>query len=87
MEEVREDSTVDLTRLQLYWTSLLTMFSWQLLQARRGLLPSFNQGTVEAWLISFFSNQRSFERWWEGWKRFFGPEFVEFVEEQRAKAA
>ena len=84
---LREDSRSDFTRLDLYWGSLLNVFHWQRLQARRGLLPSFNERTVEACLISFFRNQRSFERWWEGWKGFFPSEFVEFVEQQRAKAA
>ncbi len=34
-----------------------------------------------------FENSRSMERWWEGAKPTFFPELVEWVEEQRSKAA
>jgi hypothetical protein len=30
---------------------------------------------------------RGFDRWWESAEEFFLPEYVEWVEEQRAKAA
>lgn len=33
------------------------------------------------------TNSRGFEGWWEGVKPTFPPEFIEWVEEQRAKAA
>ncbi len=46
---------------------------------------------AEAWmagrLLHYFNDFRSVEGWWEANKRGFGPEFVEWVEEQRAKAA
>jgi hypothetical protein len=34
-----------------------------------------------------FNRFRSFEGWWERGKANYLPEFVEFVEEQRSKAA
>ncbi len=87
MEELQEDSTVALTRLGLYWTSVLGTFDWQLCQARRGLLPGFDERGVRTTLRYFFRNFRSFEGWWEGFNGSYSPEFVEWVEEQRAKAA
>ena len=35
----------------------------------------------------FFGYSRSFERFWDGRKANYLPEFVEWVEEQRSKAA
>ncbi len=34
-----------------------------------------------------FTRSRSFEGWWEGTKATYLPDFVEWVEEQRSKAA
>ena len=87
MDELEEDSTGTLTRLEMYWGSLISMFQWQFKQARRGLLPDFNERVVRGTFSAFFTNFRSFEGWWEVRKALFSPEFVEFVEEQRAKAA
>ncbi len=36
---------------------------------------------------TYFNNFRSFEAFWEVQKPNFSPEFVEWVEEQRSKAA
>ncbi len=38
-------------------------------------------------VIGLFDAYRSFEDWWEARKVGFRPPFVEWVEEQRAKAA
>ena len=35
----------------------------------------------------YFTLYRSFEGWWEFQRQNFSPEFVEWVEEQRSKAA
>jgi hypothetical protein len=62
-------------------------YQWQLVQARRGLLPTFNEEGLSLVVRSFFNRYRSFEAWWERIKPGFLPDFVEFVEEQRSKAA
>ncbi len=90
-EAVREDLTDDVTtnqlRLTMYWTSMFSSFQWQFKQARRGLLPSFNEAGMGAITALYFTMYRSFEGWWEQIKWTYVPEFVEWVEEQRAKAA
>ncbi len=35
----------------------------------------------------FFNDFRSIQSWWERSAKLFNPEFVEWVEEQRSKAA
>ncbi len=93
MEALREDMVTDFTtnrlRLAMYWGSALTSFQWQLHQARRGLLPSFNEVAMAASVRSWFANFRSFEGFWQRQRRLgiYPPEFVEWVEEQRQKAA
>ncbi len=74
-------------RRHQFWTSQLVLHQWQVAQARRGLLPTFNEPAVAAAVRGHFANFRSFEGWWERGKANYLPEFVEFVEEQRAKAA
>ncbi len=93
VEALREDIVADFTttrvRLALYSASVLTSFQWQFYQARRGLLPSFNEAAMAASVRSFFTNFRSFEGFWERQRGLgvYPPEFVEWVEEQRSKAA
>ncbi len=90
-EAFREDSTVGVTtnqvRLDAFWRSVLLGFQWQLLQARRGLHPSFDEAGIVEVLRGLSSTSHSFEGWWEARKLAFSPEFAEWVEEQRAKAA
>jgi hypothetical protein len=90
-EAVREDGTGDMTtnevQLGMYWGSLVSYLQWQYQQARLGLLPTFHEaGTGEA-VANFFTTSRGFAGYWEGTRRILAPEFVEWVEEQRAKAA
>ena len=80
------DMTTNQTRLAMYWLSMLVIFQWQLQQARRGLLPAFNEVTLTATVRNLFTGSRFFGGFWEDRKRIFSPEFVEWVEEQRAKA-
>ncbi len=91
VEALVEDSTVDITteqmRLASYWTSHLFTYQWQLIQAHRGLLPTFNEEGVRRTVGILFTMSRSFEGWWEFSRGLYLPEFVEFVEEQRSKAA
>ena len=90
-EALAEDRTVDiptnLYRLGMYWQSALTVYQWQRHQARRGLLPSYNEAGIAATLRFLFTTSRSIEVAWEGYKANYRPEFVEWVEEQRSKAA
>ncbi len=86
-EEMRGDITTNQIRLAMYFQSNLATFQWQLHQARRGLLPSFDEAGLAASTRIGFTAFRSFEGWWEARKESFSPEFVEWVEEQRSKAA
>ena len=90
-EALREDRTIDMTTNQwrrgAYWAAMFVAFEWQFRQARRGLLPSFDEAQVGASVGFFFTMYRSVEGWWEAGKVGFRPEFVEWVEEQRSKAA
>ena len=54
---------------------------------RSGLLLAFNEVGLGIGIGRMFQSYRSFEEWWEQWKPTYTPEFVEFVEEQRSKAA
>ena len=90
-EALREDSTGDVTtnevRLAWYWWSVLSSFQWQLHQARRGLLPTFNEAGIATSIRNIFTESRSVEGSWDRTKASYPPEFVEWVEEQRSKAA
>ncbi len=90
-EAVQEDWTGDATtsqlRLAFFWIAMFSSFQWQFKQARRGLLPSYDEAEMGAIAGGYFNNFRSFEAFWEVMKPNFSPPFVEWVEEQRAKAA
>jgi len=90
-EAFREDSTGGATtnqiRLDAFWRSALLGFQWQLLQARRGLLPGFDEAGIVEVVRGLSSTSHSFEGWWEASKLAFSPDFVAWVEEQRAQAA
>ncbi len=91
VEGLREDWTADGTtnelRLTFYFVSMFASFQWQFQQARRGLLPSYNEAQMGAVAGYYFIMFRSFEGWWERNRASYRSEFVEWVEEQRAKAA
>ena len=70
-----------------HWFGVLLLWQWQLHQARRGLLPTFDEAGQAVSVRALFNVFRSFEGWWEAGKQTFLPEFVEWVEEQRSKAA
>ncbi len=90
-EAMREDIAGDITtnqmRLAMYFQSNLTTIQWQIHQARRGLLPDFHEGGMAGVVRAFFTGFPSFEGTWERVKPNARPEFVEWVEEQRSKAA
>ncbi len=49
-EAIRGDWTADVTtselRLTFYWVSMFASFQWQFKQARRGLLPSYDEAQI-----------------------------------------
>ena len=61
---------------------------WNFRQFRQGLRVPIG---LEAWMarrvLQHFDDYHSAEAWWEANKRGFGADFVEWVEEQRSKAA
>ncbi len=91
-EALREDQTdpppLNQARRNLLWGVRFMNFSWQFAQAQRRLLPTYNDAAMARAVRTHFNRFRSFERWWEARKVIgFTPEFVEWVEEQRSKAA
>ena len=90
-EALAEDRTggaaISQARRVNYWMARTLRLPWEFQQAQRGLLPSFNEIGLASSLRQLFTGYRSFESWWEGRKAVLPSEFVEFVEEQRAKAA
>ncbi len=86
-EDRISDVTINQVRRNTSWHARITRVQWECQQARRGLLPSFNEAGVVDSVRQLFGNSRSFERWWERVRARLSPEFVEWVEEQRAKAA
>ncbi len=85
--ESTAEVTADETRLAYFWGSLLVTWQWQLQQVRRGLLPTSYEAGGAVAIRTFLTTSRSFEDHWESVREMFAPEFVEFVEEQRSKAA
>ena len=87
-EALNEDSTAprttNETRRDTYWFTTLMLFHWQFRQARRGLLPSFNEAGMALRITNLFDSFRSFEGYWQRAKPGYFPEFVE---EHRPKAA
>ncbi len=60
-EDMRADSTINQTRLTFYFSAIFTSFQWQFKQARRGLLPSYDEAEMGAVAGGYFNNFRSFE--------------------------
>ncbi len=84
-----EASTTEQTRLHHYWMARFYALSWNFNQLRRGLntLP-LAEGRMARRVVGYFNDFRGVEGWWEKTARSaFPPDFVEWVEEQRAKAA
>ena len=85
--EDRTDVTTSQARRADFWSAQFLTWQWQHHQARRGLLPTFNQAALGGAVRNVFNRYRSFDDWWDDAKQHFLPDFVEFVEEQRSKAA
>ncbi len=71
------------------WGARFLRWQWQFVQAQRGLLPTFNEAGMARSARDHFNSFRGFESWWDARKEgdTYFPEFVEWVEEQRSKAA
>ncbi len=80
-------ASAEAVRLGAYFRGMFNNFQWQFVQSRRGLLPTYSEALMEETVRSCFTGFRSFEGWWTADGVLMVPEFVEFVEEQRAKAA
>ena len=91
LEAIAEDRVDDVAineeRRGNLWRVVLYNFQWQFVQGQRDLLPTYQEAGVSVGVLSFFSTYRSFEGWWEASKLIYLPDFVEWVEEQRSKAA
>ncbi len=73
---------------QQYWAAWLNTFQWQFIQARRGVLPSYHEPGSAFALQNFFSAAHGFGEFWDRvGQAAYLPDFVEWVEEQRSKAA
>ena len=87
-EDRISDMTINEHSRNAAWAAELFSYQWQFQQSKRGLLASFNPSTVAGRMDDFFTNYRSFPGWWARVKKSrIDPEFVEWVEEQRSKAA
>ncbi len=91
LEALREDEInarpINEERRGRIWGTQFINFQWLLAQARRGLLPTFNEVAMARAVRGHFNGYRSFEGWWDTRKESYFPKFVEWVEEQRSKAA
>ena len=85
-ERVESRSTSDVRR-DFYWSAYFAYVQWAFTQARRGLLPTYYEGGWAMHVLSNLAQYPSAGRWWEECKLRYLPEFVEWVEEQRSKAA
>ena len=79
--------TINEARRTNYWAATVYQAQWNFIQARRGLMEDFQESGMAHRVIGLFDAYRSFEGWWEARKVGFRPVFVEWVEEQRSKAA
>ena len=88
---VVEDNTTDETlaqwQLRTYWRSSFHLIQWQFQQSRRGLLPSFNETGFATRIPLMFEDSRGMEGFRKAARTSFAPDFVEWIEEQGAKAA
>ena len=86
-EGASDPESAMLSRRQQYWAGWINTWQWQFIQARRGVLPSYHEPGV-AFALQVFFSAPGFEEFWDRvGQSAYVPDFVEWVEEQRAKAA
>ncbi len=86
-KDMVEGSTVDDFRLSMMWQNLIEGWEWRFNQARRGVMPGFSADRFAGRFGHYFAISHSFASIWDRNKKYYSPEFVEWVEEQRSKAA
>ena len=86
IEDESEPRELNELRRSQIWNSSIQSIQWQFVQAQRGLLPTWNEAGLATTLRGLFNRYRSYETWWKSARGQYLPEFVEWVEEQRAKA-
>jgi len=69
------------------WSAQLAHDQWVFTHARRGLVPTWNEAGNASLVANRFRIYRSYADFWERAQPVAAPEFVEWVEEQRSKAA
>ena len=84
---VEADQPLDHMLLHSSRIAALLWMQWSRFYARRGLVPTWNETAIEGALAANFRRYRSYAESWDRVKSSFHPEFVEWVEEQRSKAA
>ncbi len=82
-----EPLTIEQARLNHFWTARFFQLSWNFTQLRRGMPLVSGEAGMALRVVSYFNDFRSVEGWWEEHARRHPAEFVEWVEEQRSKAA
>ena len=87
IEDRVEPSNANAHRLFHYWMALFFTWQWQFVQGRQGLLKTYSESGLGGAVGSYFTLSNGLGAWWEASKPTLLPEFVEWVEEQRAKAA
>jgi hypothetical protein len=92
-EDRVQDLTINQARRHSFWHATLRRFQRTILDVQRGLLPHADEATLSierttgVLMVSLFNSYRSMDAWWEDAKNVYTAEFVEWVEEQRSKAA
>ncbi len=75
-------------RVHLYWLTQVARWQWEWQHGRRGLLLSYREDGMGRVIAGLFDRYRDYGEWWENTgSEYLNPEFVEWVEEQRSKAA
>ncbi len=82
-----EAAPIEQVRVQSYWLTQVTRWHWEWQHGRRGLLLSYREDGMGRVIAGQFNTYRGFGAFWENVKPNYSPEFVAWVEEQRAKAA
>ncbi len=86
-QQTIEAPPTEQVRVQLYWLTQTIRWQWEWQHGRRGLLLSYREDGMGRVIAGQFDRYRDYGEWWATIKPGFLPEFVEWVEEQRSKAA
>ncbi len=82
-----EARSIEHHRVYSYWLTQVIRWQWEWQHGRRGLMLSYSEDVMGPVIAGQFDRFRDYGEWWETSRRGFRPEFVEWVEEQRSKAA